>query len=172
MAEDPLIDWKKHILGILSFEREQRRNAEIGWCTLFQQQKSRIKELEDKMKQEENKISENVIDLEERKRLLMAGKEPPGGGNWLAKLPKGTRFLANRRSLNDSSLCDFFIGSDPTKMPAVFLGFELNHRDGGFRFVDPVKFSRDYEFFMTIETEFQDDGTDVQTGGVEGDGQS
>lgn len=136
-----------------------------SWKRVFAEQEA-------KMKQEENKISENVIDLEERKKLLMAGKEPPGGGNWLSKLPKGTRFLASRKSLNDSSLGDYFIGSDPTKMPAVFLGFELNHRDGGFRFVDPVKFSKDYEFFMTIEAEFRDDGTDVQTGGVEGDGQS
>ena len=74
-----------------------------------------------------------------------------GGGNWLRNMAHGTRFLARRNSMNDSKLCDFVVASDPRAMPAVFLGEEINSREGGFRFVDPDRFIRDYSFYMTLE---------------------
>lgn len=121
--------------------------------------------------QEEKDIKDNIVDLQEA-RLALASKEPPKGGNWLSNLAQGTRFLASQKSNGNSTLYDFMVGTDPTKMPAVMLGYELGHRDGGFRWVDPVKFSRDYEFFMTIEVEQDNGSTEIQTGRVDSDGQS
>lgn len=112
---------------------------------------------------------DNIINFEEA-RLKLASQEPPSG-NWLSRLPFETRFLASRKSTNDATLLDFLVASDPKDNPFVFLGYELSHREGGFRFVDPVKFSKDYEFFCTIKTEVKaNDGITVETGGVEGDG--
>lgn len=126
---------------------------------------------EEMKKLQEEKNTADIINLEEA-RLALAGKDPPGSGsNWLSKMEKGSRFLASRRSMGDCILLDFCIGSDPKAMPAVFMGFELNHKDGGFRFVDPVKFSRDYEFYMTLEVRPEDDGNSIPTGTVEGDGE-
>jgi hypothetical protein len=113
-----------------------------------------------------NTKEDNVIDLEEAVRARR--KKDPPGGNWLAELPKDTRFLASLNAGGGSTLGDFLIGTDPKQMPAVLLGFELAHRDGGFRWVDPVKFSRDYTFFMTVE--INGHGPEVQDGRVEGDG--
>lgn len=114
---------------------------------------------------------DTIINFEEA-RLKLAAKEPPQGGNWLSRLPFETRFLASRKNNSDSTLSDFLIASDPTKMPFVYLGYELNHPSGGFRFVDPIRFSRDYELFCTIDNKEQENGnsTAVETGGVEGDG--
>lgn len=129
-----------------------------------------ILDLEGQMKKiQEEEDKGNVIDLNEA-RLKFATKEPPGEGNWLSKLDKGTRFLAAKKNDFEEVLYDFFVGSDPKQMPAVFLGFELNHRDGGFRFVDPVKFSRKYTMYMTIEAT-TDDGNPVPTGTMEGNGE-
>lgn len=66
-------------------------------------------------------------------------------------MKSGTRFLAKRRAMNDSNLCDFIVASDPQSMPAVFVGEDIHSPQGGFRFVDPKVFVRDYEFFMTLE---------------------
>lgn len=122
-----------------------------------------------KKQQEEKDIKDNIISLDEA-RLRMAAKEPPNGGNWLSKLEKGTRFLASRRQTSEATLGDFLVASDPKAMPAIFLGFELSSQQGGFRFVDPVKFCQQYDYFMTIEVE-PNDSPDVQTGRVEGDGE-
>lgn len=120
--------------------------------------------------QEDKDISDNIIDLQEA-RLALASKEPPKGGNWLSRLTSGTRFLASWKVENNSTLHDFVVGTDPTQMAAVLLGYELANRNGGFRWVDPVKFSRDYDFYMTIEVD-QDGSSPIQTGRMEGDGQS
>lgn len=117
---------------------------------------------------------DKIINFEEA-RLKLAPKEPPQGGNWLSRLPFETRFLASKKNTNDAALMDFIIASDPTQLAAVYLGYELNHRDGGFRWFDPVKFSRDYEFYMTIETRVEQEngnGITVETGGVVGDGET
>lgn len=113
---------------------------------------------------------DKIINMDEA-RLKLAPKGPQGPTNWLSKLPFETRFFASRRSSSDSTLLDFLVASDPTKLSYVILGYELNHRDGGFRAVDPVKFSRDYEFYCTVETKVEEnDGIAMEVGGVEGDG--
>lgn len=122
--------------------------------------------------QEEQDIKDNIIDFEVVK-AKMGTKEPPPG-NWLSRLAKGTRFLASVKNTDDPMLMDFLIASDPKMMPAVFIGFELNHPNGGFRFVDPIKFSKKYDFYMTIEAELEEkeDGNnpEVPEGTVGGDG--
>lgn len=121
-----------------------------------------------KIQEKEDDLT-NVIPLDEA-RLKFAAKEPPKGGNWLGTLAKGTRFLAIEKN-NYKPICgDFFVGSDPGKMPAVFLGFEIHTKQGGFRFVEPNRFSSMYEFIQTLEVEIPDDGPEVQGGGVESDG--
>lgn len=123
-----------------------------------------------KKQQEEKDISDNIISLDQA-RLKFAIKEPPDGGNWLSKLPVGTRFLASLKNMNGSKLYDFLVASDPTKMPAVLLGVDLGNR-GGFEWHDPVRFSQGYNHYMNIETETEDGSTPIQTGRVEGDGTS
>lgn len=76
---------------------------------------------------------------------------PADGGNWLKNMINGTRFLAVRKGQDSSELYDFVLASDPQSMPAVFLGENLNSREGGFKFRDPVKFCRDYDLYMTLE---------------------
>lgn len=122
-----------------------------------------------KKQQEEQDIKDNIISLDEV-RLKMAAKEPPKGGNWLSNLEKGTRFLCSRRQTNDPVLGDFLVGSDPKAMSAVFLGYELNHRDGGFKFFDPVKFCQIYDLFMILEVEIENGSPEIRTGTVESDG--
>lgn len=92
-------------------------------------------------------------------------------GNWLTNMQHGTRFLASRKSSGESKLCDFIVASDPKSMPAVFIGEDVNSPSGGFRFVDPKKFIRDYEFFMTLEViePPNGDNNQVQPGPVVGD---
>lgn len=119
--------------------------------------------------QEEADNKRNVIDLQEA-RLALASKEPPKGGNWLSNLKSGTRFLASKKS-QDYMLGDFMVATDPTKMQAVLLGFDLGSPRGCFNWVDPLKFSQMNDFYMTIETELEDGSTTVPTGTVEGDGE-
>jgi len=73
--------------------------------------------------------------------------------------------------MNDSKLCDFIVASDPKSMPAVFVGEDIHSREGGFRFVDPDKFIRDYGFFCIIEVIEPEDGNNnqVQPGAVVSD---
>jgi len=85
--------------------------------------------------------------------LFRAGAEPPDD-NWLSRLEKGTRFLAKRKGQTPSpELGDFVVASDPTQMKAVFLGYDMNNPTGGFRFVDPVVFSKQYELYDIIQTQ-------------------
>lgn len=95
---------------------------------------------------------------------------PSGGDNYLLNMKNGTRFLASRKALNDSVLHDFIVASDPKSMPAVFI-CENNGGVGEFRFVDPHKFVRDYEFYMTLEVVEMPDGNSNQipTGTVASD---
>lgn len=92
-------------------------------------------------------------------------------GNWLRNMKQGTRFLATRRSEGGSRLCDFVVASDPKAMPAVFIGEDINSPTGGFRFVDPDKFIKDYGFYMTLEVLEPPNGNNnqVQTSTVAGD---
>lgn len=89
-------------------------------------------------------------------------------GNWLRDMKHGTRFLASRKSDNSSKLHDFIVASDPKSMPAVFIGEDINSQQGGFRFVDPKIFVRDYGFFMTLEVIEPPNGDDnqIQPGAV------
>lgn len=98
---------------------------------------------------------------------------PSDGGCWIKEMVNGTRFLAVRKSEVSSLLHDFVVASDPKSMPAIFLGEELNTREGAFRWRDPIKFCRDYDLFMTLEVvEMKDGNTNsLQTGRMEGDGQ-
>lgn len=84
------------------------------------------------------------------------------GGNWLRNMKHGTRFLAKDKRLRDSKLCDFIVASDPKTMPAVYIGEDMNSSHGGFRFVDPDQFVKDYGFFMTLEILEQPNGDDNQ----------
>lgn len=138
-----------------------------------------IKQLKDqvmKQEQEEIDIKDNVIDLNAAK-LKLASKEPPRKGNWLSELTKGTRFLASKGSGED--LTDYMVGTDPKAMPAVYLGYNLAGRDGGFKFVDPIKFCNNWNFHSIIRTDiFKEEvdaangnGIEVRTGTVEGDGE-
>ncbi len=119
--------------------------------------------------QEEKDTETNIIPFDEA-RLKLANKPPPTTGNWLSTLKKGTRFLAVRRNSPEPICGDFFVGSDPSKMAAVFLGHEVHTDQGAFRFVDPVRFSNMFEFIQTIDVEIPDDGIEVQEGRVESDG--
>lgn len=111
---------------------------------------------------------DNVIDLQEA-RLKLAPKEPPKGGNWLSSLPKGTRFLAIKKNSPEPICGDFVVGTDPTQMTAVYIGFEVHTQGGGWKFVEPVRFSQMFEFIQTIGAEIYDDGSEIQDGRVEGD---
>lgn len=118
-----------------------------------------------------DKFNDNVINLEEA-RLALASKEPPSGGNWLSTLDQGVSFLASKKGTFSSALDLFFVGTNPKEIPAVLLGYELNHREGGFKWFDPVKFSQEYNFYMTIKAEVPNDGIAVQEGRVGGDGET
>lgn len=114
---------------------------------------------------------DKIINWEEA-RLKLAHKGPPGGLNWLGNLPFGTRFLASRKSEAGSDLYDFVIATDPKQLAAVLLGLDLGN--SGFRWKDPVKFSRDYDLFLTLETKQEEENGNsiaVETRGVEGDGE-
>lgn len=122
--------------------------------------------------QEEKDDKDNVINLAEA-RLALASKEPPEGGNWLSNLPFETRFLAYSKREPSPFLEDFLVATDPKKMPAVLVGYELAHKNGGFKWCDPVKFSRDYGLFMIIKTETEaHDGIEVQARRMDSDGKS
>lgn len=116
----------------------------------------------------ENRLNENILEFKIRE-----GKdsEPPNG-NWLKEMPQGTRFLASLKAVNDARLHDFIVASDPKKMEAVLLG-ENHGGTGEFCFWNPVKFVRDYEFFMTLEVLELEDGNSnkIQKGRVGGDGE-
>lgn len=129
-----------------------------------------IRQLKEGFMKKQQEERDNVISMPEAK-LALASKEPPKAGNWLSTLPQGTRFLAFRRNSFNSFLEDFLVGTDPKQMPAVLLGYELSHREGGFKWCDPVKFSQEYGFYMTIKTELNNDNT-VQEGRVGGDGKT
>lgn len=134
----------------------------------------RIRQLEEelqmKREQEEKDIKDNLIDFNEA-RLALAAKEPPVGGNWLSTLKKGTRFLASKKNYPEPVLGDFFVGSDPLQMKAVYLGFDLGSREFGFKFFDPVAFSQLYSLYDVIQTDVEfNDGNNVPTRTVEGDG--
>lgn len=132
-----------------------------------------VRELRKNMKkaQEEKDVADNIISFDEA-RLALASKEPPSGGNWLSNLPVETRFLAFKKTEHTPFLEDFMVGTDPKQMPAVLLGYELAHPNGGWKWCDPVKFSRDYGYFMTIQTKVENnDGNSVPEGTVGGDGQ-
>lgn len=96
------------------------------------------------------------------------------GNNWLRNMTHGTRFLATDRRVGGSKLCDFVVASDPKSMPAVFIGEDINSPHGGFRFVDPEKFVKDYGFYMTLEVLEPPDGNDnkIPAGRVDGNAKS
>lgn len=114
---------------------------------------------------------DKVINFKEA-RLKLAAKEPPRGGNWLSSLPFETRFLASKKSDGGSALYDFIVCTDPEQLPAVMLGEDLGN--SGFKWRDPLKFSRDYELFMILKTKQEENNgnsTPVGTARVEGDGE-
>lgn len=162
------------ILNQLEKKSSQLEEKNYQQASMLMSRDFRIRQLEEELMkkvQEEKDNRDNVIDMFEAK-LDLASKEPPEAGNWLSNLPQGTRFLAFKKNIFSSFLEDFLVGTDPKQMPAVLLGYELSHREGGFKWCDPVKFSREYGFYMTIKTELNNDGNTVQDGRVVGNGES
>lgn len=135
-----------------------------------------IRQLEEELRmrkqQEEKDIKDNIIEFNEA-RLALATKEPPVGGNWLSTLKKGTRFLVSKKSYPEPVLGDFWVGSDPMQMKAVYLGYDMGSKEFGFKFFDPVVFSQLYTLYDVIQTEVEQDGNinSIPAGSVEGDGQ-
>lgn len=122
-------------------------------------------------------INEGIKYMKEKQAEVLpfrlgTSSEPPMDKDWLKNLVNGTRFLASRRSHEGHELDDFVVSSDPKTLAAVFLGKNLNTREGKFIFVDPSKFSRDYDYFMTLEIiEIQNGNSDpIQAGRMDSDG--
>lgn len=116
--------------------------------------------------QDKPEVSETNIDNILPFRLR--GDEPPKGP-WLLDLPNGTRFLAHKNANPEADLMDFVVSSEP--LPAVYLGYNLAEQGGGWKFFDPVKFSKTFTLH-TIIKEVQDGNSPaVQTGGMASDGQ-
>lgn len=155
-------------------EKDELVKANQEQAGMLMERDLKIRQLEEaldmKKQQEEKDIKDNLIDFNEA-RLALAGKEPPVGGNWLSTLKKGTRFLARKNNYPEPALGDFFVGSDPEKMKAVYLGYDMASRDFGFKFFDPVVFSQLYSLYDVIQTDVEfNDGNNVPTRTVEGDG--
>lgn len=101
------------------------------------------------MKKEQSE-KDNVLPFERPKLAL--GKEPPGTGkNWLVRLPQGTRFLAKQKSDFGSELKDFVVLTDPKTMDVVLLGQNVTTKDMVITWRDPVIFSNDYRYYLTLE---------------------
>lgn len=118
------------------------------------------------MKDLEKKSKDNVVPF-----VRPSTSDDGSTGNWLRDMTHGTRFLASRRSDGNSKLCDFIVASDPKSMPAVFLGEDINSPQGGFRFVDPDKFIKDYGYYSVLEILEPSNGnnSEVLPGAVDGD---
>lgn len=151
---------------------ESTRNAFFKVVDTWRNKVNKLEEELSTMKkqQEEKDNRDNVIDFSEAK-LALASKEPPEGGNWLSTLSLETRFLAYRKGTTNPFLEDFLVGTNPKEIPAVLLGFEVAPSTYGFKWCDPVKFSREYSFYMTIKAH-KDDGIEVQAGRVDSDGET
>lgn len=100
----------------------------------------------------EQEAKDNVLPFE-RPKLALAGKEPPEGTgkNWLVRLPQGTRFLAKQKSDFGSELKDFVVLTDPKTMDVVLLGQNVTTKDMVITWRDPVIFSNDYRYYLTLE---------------------
>lgn len=159
----------------------EKKNSELEeknykQASMLMERDFTIRQLEGKLMkkiQEEKDDKDNVIDLAEA-RLALASKEPPSSGDWLRTLSQGVSFLAHEKGSSNPFHDVFFVGTDPKMFPAVLLGYELNNREGGFKWCDPVKFSNKYKFIMTIKdvTEVNNDGIAVQAGRVDSDGET
>lgn len=130
-------------------------------------------ELKMKKQQEEKDIKDNIINMDEARLALAAKDPPPPGGNWLSTLKKGTRFLASKKNYPEPVLGDFFVGSDPNEMKAVYLGYDMGSKEFGFKFFDPIIFSQLYSLYDVIQTEVEanGNGNQVPNGTVAGDGE-
>lgn len=84
-------------------------------------------------------------------KVLTGGKGPPTGGkdDWLLKLTHGARFLARPKNYFGCVLGQYVVGYAGK---AYFIG-EIGEKETTFRWVDPVRFSTDNEFFTIIEAE-------------------
>jgi len=97
---------------------------------------------------------DNIIDLEERRRIRQAtggGRPPEGGSNWLTDLPNGTRFLAKETGRPGSELDDFVITTPPTSLEAVLLARNIKGRDGVFEWHDPQLFVKNWKLKCILE---------------------
>lgn len=100
--------------------------------------------------------------------------EPPGSGNWLARMDKGTRFLAKHKQDAGSKVDDFVVYTDPSTMPVVLLGKNTYGHDSEVVWHDPTIFSKNYRFYTILEVLEPNDGNSdtLSTGPVAGDAQS
>lgn len=101
------------------------------------------------------------------RRQATGGSGPPSGtgGNWLAGLEMGQRFLAKRNGTSGSELEEFVIAA---RLPGVVLLAKNVHGSGDFSWHDSSIFSRDYRMILTLEV-INDDSKSIQPSGMAGD---
>lgn len=101
-------------------------------------------------KEQQDRDNSNVLPFVP---LALAGKEPPEGTgkNWLARFKQGTRFLAKSKHDSGSTLKDFVVLTDPKTMEVVLLGENVTTKDMVISWRDPVIFSNDHRFYLTLE---------------------
>lgn len=101
-------------------------------------------------KEQQEKDNSNVLPFVP---LALAGKEPPEGTgkNWLGRMAQGTRFLAKQKTDFGSKLRDWVVLTDPKTMEPVLLGENVTTKDMLISWHDPVAFSNDHRFYLTLE---------------------
>jgi hypothetical protein len=111
-----------------------------------------------------------VIPFDRNRKGL--GYEPPPTNNWVAELPKGTRFLARLVSDAGHTLDEFVVIMTGKVLPAILLAKNMG-QGGEFKWYDSERFSQSYKFYLTLEVVNTDGNSDqIPTGSVEGDDQS
>lgn len=107
-------------------------------------------------------------------RTLTGSGDPPGTGNWLGRMVAGTRFFAKRKNVVGSEVDDFVVYTDPSTMPVVLLAKNTQSRDGELCWHDPIVFSKNYTYYMTLEVLEPKNGNSnkIPTGPVVSDAKS